>query len=107
MSTEGRLRADLIEWWETESKDWDNLVNESDSDGPDGVENLWSGIPEVDSKAVARASPIFKRHLGIPLKSRFIRPGGYESFEAALNDLVPKMMDLAAGTGIKRGNGHG
>ena len=98
MSTEMQLRADLLEWWRTESEDWDDLVAGSQEPEADAFENLWRRLPVVDSKAVARTSPIFKRHLGIPLRLRLIRPGGYDSFEAVLSDIVPKMVELARST---------
>ena len=49
-------------------------------------------MPTLDSKAVARSSPIFERHLGRPLDIRLIRPGGYQDIDHMLDDLVPAMM---------------
>jgi hypothetical protein len=81
-------------WWETESADWDLAVTsdnlaESDTD-------LWDDLPAVDSKTIARTSPIFERHLGIPLDVKLIRRGGYGSIQEAIDDLVPKMMAAAS-----------
>jgi hypothetical protein len=57
--------------------------------------DLWDGLPEVDSKAIARTSPIFERHLGIPLDVKLIRRGGYQTIEEVIVELVPKMIDAA------------
>lgn len=92
---EAQLRADLQSWWEQESGDWDALVNASESTDLPGGEDLWDDMPTVDSKAVARMSPIFERHIGIPLKTKLIRVGGYTAIEDVINDLVPQMVALA------------
>lgn len=93
----GDLADDIREFWRVESSDWDALV-EGDGDAPPllGDDDLWSDMPVVDSKAVARTSPIFKKHLGIPLDVKLIRPGGYSSIDEAIQDLEPKMRARAA-----------
>ncbi|MFM8979571.1 MAG: hypothetical protein ACKOSS_03815 [Planctomycetia bacterium] len=50
----------------------------------------------MDSKSVARTSPIFEKVLGVPLDINLIRPGGYRDIEDVINDLVPKMDKHAA-----------
>lgn len=84
----------LKEWWETESADWDALVA-----GPvpatDPAVDLWDDMPVVDSKAVARTSPLFEQHLGLPLDVKLIRAGGYKSIDEMIDHLVP-LMDEAA-----------
>lgn len=49
----------------------------------------------IDSKAVARTSPIFEEHMGRPLDISLIRPGGYDSVENMIRHLVPAMMDVS------------
>jgi hypothetical protein len=92
----GALADDLRSWWSREGQDWDAAVMGSDSRSLPGGDDLWDGMPNVDSKAIARSSPIFLRHLGIPLDVKLIRPGGYASIDDAIADLVPKMATLAA-----------
>ncbi len=85
------LAAEIKKWWEAESTDWDAAVTGTDLASLPGGADLWDDMPTVDSKAIARASPIFERHLGVPLDVKLIRHGGYASIEDAIADLVPKM----------------
>jgi len=85
------LLQELEEWWTRENQDWDAVVN--DAAASDG--DLWNGLPEVDSKAIARSSPIFEKHLGVPLDVKLIRRGGYTDFREMANELVPRMRQLA------------
>ena len=93
----GRLSSALREWSSQESADWDARVEDNsteavcDATDPD----LWESMPTIDSKAVARTSPIFEEHLGRPLDIRLIRPGGYDSVENMIRHLVPAMMDVS------------
>ena len=80
----------LRAWWGVECTDWDTAVSGGDPEMPGGTD-LWDCMPEVDSKAIARTSPIFERHLGVPLDVRLIRPGGYTIIDDAIADLVSKM----------------
>lgn len=91
------LANDLRSWWAQEGQDWDAAVMGTDSRSLPGGDDLWDDMPKVDSKAVARSSPIFVRHLGVPLDVKLIRPGGYASIDDAIADLVPKMASVAAG----------
>lgn len=88
------LEAELRDWLIKESEDFDQLVEEG-PEIPD--EDLWDNLPEIDSKTVARSSPIFKKHLGIPLNVKLIKSGGYDSVEEAIEELVPKMIAEARG----------
>jgi hypothetical protein len=91
----GAITAEIQAWWEAESTDWDAAVTATDPSALPGGADLWDDMPAVDSKTVARTSPIFERHLGIPLDVKLIRPGGYSSIEDATTDLVPKMIAAA------------
>lgn len=84
----------LKEWWETESTDWDALVTGA-VPATDPTIDLWDDMPVVDSKAVARASPLFEQHLGLPLDVKLIRAGGYKSIDEMIDYLV-LLMDEAA-----------
>jgi len=86
------LAANLKSWWEEECADWDALVEGEDIEELPGGADLWDCMPDVDSKAVARTSPIFERSLGIPLDVKLIRRGGYKSIDEFVADLVPKML---------------
>lgn len=90
----GLVVANLNAWWEQECGDWDTLVEGKSPDVLSGGEDLWNCMPVVDSKAVARTSPIFERHFGIPLDVKLIRRGGYKSFDEMVGDLVPKMLEI-------------
>lgn len=102
----GFLIADLYAWWEQECGDWDALVEGKSREALIGGEDLWNCMPDVDSKAVARTSPIFERYLGIPLDIKLIRRGGYKSIDEMVGDLVPKMLEIVkakrAGTNSNR-----
>jgi len=90
----GLLSAELNAWWAQECGDWDTLVEGKSGGVLLGGEDLWNSMPVVDSKAVARTSPIFERYFGIPLDVRLIRRGGYKSIDEMIEDLVPKMLEI-------------
>jgi len=89
------LEADLKAWWDSQNDDWDAIVSGT-KPMPLGGPDLWDRMPVVDSKVIARASPIFRRHLGISLDPTLIKKGGYRSFNEMIGDLVPKMIDKKA-----------
>jgi hypothetical protein len=82
-------------WLELESTDWDQLVTGPLADAPDADIDLWDDMPAIDSKAVARSSPLFKKFLGIELDVALIRAGGYKNIDECIDHLVP-LMDEAA-----------
>lgn len=92
-SASAALVAEIRAWWADESAGWDGQVAASGSPPLAGGVDLWNSMPLIDSKAVARSSPIFERHLGAPLDVRLIRSGGYASVDDLIADLVPKMED--------------
>ena len=91
---EAQLRNALRDWAIHETGGWDLQVEASRSGmvSDRGNSDLWDSMPELDSKAVARSSPIFERYLGRPLDIRLIRPGGYQSIDDMIDHLVPDMM---------------
>jgi hypothetical protein len=87
---EAKLRAALKKWWEDEAQDFDAAVA--------GTASVWEGMPEIDSKAVVKASPIIKQFTGGELDPRMIRRGGYASFDDLANDLLPKLREACSPT---------
>jgi hypothetical protein len=89
------LTNELCDWCKAREREWEQFVSESAKKTPAGTPGLWDKMPVIDSKAVAETSPIFERHLGIPLDPRLIRPGGYSSADDLVNELVPRMIAAA------------
>jgi hypothetical protein len=88
-SLEPQITNALGRWWEEEAQTFDAAIA--------GTGSVWEGLPEIDSKAVVKASPVIRRFLGIDLDPRLIRRGGYRSLEDLTNDLVPKLRARCAG----------
>jgi hypothetical protein len=82
---EAELRAELKKWWEDESESFDAAVA--------GTASVWDGMPEIDSKAVVKASPIIRKFTGADLDPKMIRKGGYSSLDDLVNDLLPKLRE--------------
>lgn len=97
------LQQSLRDWVEQEKGDWDALVEGVTADELPGGAQLWDSMPEIDSKAVARTSPIFERHLGVALDISLIRPGGYLGIEDLIHDLIPKMLQILDGDAKQEG----
>lgn len=97
-----QLTEAILEWWSEEGAEWDALV-ERNTVAPNEISDvdsdLWDSMPTIDSKTVARASPIFETHLGRPLAIRLIRPGGYDSIDHMIRHLVPAMMEESQARG--------
>ena len=55
---------------------------------PEG--DLWE-LPKVDSKTVVKLSPIVEEDTGMKIKTVWIRRGGYNSVEEAINDLMEQI----------------
>src|SRR3954454_453007 len=72
-------------WLELESTDWDQLVAGPLADALDADIDLWDDMPAIDSKAVARSSPLFKKFLGIELDVALIRAGGYKNIDDCID----------------------
>lgn len=90
ISPEEALIKDLETWWADEKETWDNSP---ETEPEDDESSVWDSMPTYDSKTVARSSPIFEKHLGIPLDVSLIRPGGYDTMEEMIRDLVPKALE--------------
>lgn len=82
---EAEIKKTLTEALETELQDCaiPDLGSDIDSD-------LWD-LPVVDSKTVAKLSPVVKELIGRRLDPSWIRKGGYESVTDAIEDLLEKI----------------
>lgn len=60
--------------------------NELQEEDPD----LWD-TPTVDSKAVMKLSPIVEGMTGRKIKPEWIKAGGYDSVEDAINDVIKQL----------------
>lgn len=78
-----QLRAALRTWWEDEAQSFDAAIA--------GTGAVWEGLPEIDSKAVVKASPVIRHFVGVDLDPRLIKRGGYPSFDALADDLLAKL----------------
>jgi hypothetical protein len=78
-----QLRDALQKWWDDESQSFDAAVA--------GTASVWEGMPEIDSKAVVKASPVVRQFTGADLDPSLIRKGGYASFDDLAKDLLPKL----------------
>ena len=75
----------LRKWWQDEAQSFDAAVA--------GTASVWEGMPEIDSKAVVKASPIVRKFIGCDLDPRLIKRGGYSSFNDFWADLGAKLRD--------------
>jgi hypothetical protein len=83
------IRSDLQTWYDDETTPVTAPPPTTPATAP-----VWQGMPEIDSKAVVKASPVIRRHLGIDLDPSLIRKGGYASFDDMTNDLLPKLRNI-------------
>ena|SRR5438093_374320 len=104
VATASELKDALYHWLQEACLDWDEAVNAEA--GKSGEVDLWDDMPVVDSKTVARTSPIFEKYLGIPLDVKLIRRGGYSSIDDVLADLLPKMEEHADSQGLTTPKDH-
>jgi hypothetical protein len=79
-----KLKKELTEALQKELQDCMLGLDDPDSD-------LWDDLPTVDSKTVAKLSPIVKGFLGRSLDPRWIQKGGYDSVESAVKDILDKL----------------
>jgi hypothetical protein len=82
------LISDLRHWYDEQK-----LNPEAPPSNP-ATAGAWSHLPDIDSKAVIKASPIIKKYLGVKLDPYLIRKGGYDSFDHLTRDLLPKLRNL-------------
>jgi hypothetical protein len=82
------LRAQLKAFWDDETNPATFTTLNVEALG-----DLWRDGPELDSKAVQNASPIVEELLGFKLTGKFLKRGGYESFDDLVTDLMPKLRE--------------
>lgn len=89
------LTSKLEKWFEDETASIDGTVVASAPAGTGG--SIVSKRPAIDSKRVVDATVITIEVLGIELPPEIIKPGGYESCEEMINDIVPKLAKVFTG----------
>ena len=104
VATLHRLRGELNEHWNEQQATWDSKVENVER--AQGELDLWDKIPNMDSKEVARMTPILEKYLGPVFDVKHIRPGGYEDVDDLIEDIVRKLTgtELPA-TYIAKANG--
>jgi len=86
------IRADLKKWWQ------DHQASLTPPPSNPATAAAWGNVPQVDSKTIARASPVVRKHLGIGIDPKLIRKGGYASFDEAIDDILPKLRSTCSDT---------
>lgn len=85
----------LRDWYVEEAEAIDaDIVNDAPS-GEGG--SIISKTPAIDSKRVLDASSVTKEILRIEIPPEIIKPGGYETCDEMLADLLPKLRDVYSG----------
>ena len=90
-----KLRAELEAWFREETASIDGAVV-ADAPAGSGGSIIGTG-PAIDSKRVVDATIITKQILDIELPPEIIKPGGYDSCDEMLADLVPKLQKVFIG----------
>lgn len=85
----------LKEWFEEEISGIDEAVQAAAPAGTGG--SIISMRPAIDSKRVLDATMVTEEVLGIELPPEIIKPGGYESCDAMITDIVPKLQKVFTG----------
>jgi hypothetical protein len=90
-----KLAAELVAWFDKETAAIDAAVDAKAPAGSGG--SIVSVSPAIDSKRVVDATIITEEILGIELPPEIIRPGGYDSCDAMLADIIPKLRQVYTG----------
>lgn len=85
----------LQKWFEEESEAIDGTIASAAPSGAGG--SIISARPAIDSKRIVDATLITEEVLGIELPPEIIKPGGYESCEAMIEHLVPRLEKVFIG----------
>jgi hypothetical protein len=89
------LIAGLEGWFATETASIDGSIEAKAPAGAGG--SIISVRAAIDSKRVVDATLITEEVLGIELPPEIIKPGGYDSCDAMIADLVPKLRAVFVG----------
>lgn len=79
------IKDDLIDALTVKLKEEIEL-SEFDTD----EDELW-GTPSVDSKTMIKLSPVVEEYTGKKINPKWLKPGGYETVEEAVGDLVEQL----------------
>lgn len=85
----------LKDWFEEETASIDGSVVSAAPSGSGG--SIISARPAIDSKRVVDATLVTEEVLGIELPPEIIKAGGYESCEAMLDHIVPRLERVFTG----------
>ena len=89
------LSAALKDWYKEEAEAIDTDIIDDAPSGTGG--SIISKTPAIDSKRVLDASSVTIEILDIEIPPEIIKPGGYDSCEEMLDDLLPKLRDVFSG----------
>lgn len=89
------LKTKLEKWFEEETASIDGAVASEAPAGPGG--SIMSKRPAIDSKRVVDATVITQEVIGIELPPQIIKPGGYDSCQEMVDDLVAKLEKVFTG----------
>src|SRR3954468_12986149 len=85
----------LKDWYEEGTAAIAGSVGSAAPSGSGG--SIISARPAIDSKRVVDATLITEAVLGIELPPEIIKAGGYESYEAMLDHIVPRLEKVFTG----------
>lgn len=89
-TTQEELEQALRDRWESRRETLEAIDGGGDSGGNN---DLARRIPEIDSKEVALMRPVFESHLDVDFDPKLVQPGGYDSIDSVIDDLVPKHIE--------------
>ena len=89
------LSKSLKDWYDEETAAIDGSIVSAAPSGSGG--SIISARPAIDSKRVVDATLITEEVLGIELPPEIIKAGGYESYEAMLDHIVPLLEKVFTG----------
>ena len=89
------LLKGLREWYDEETASIDGSVVSAAPSGSGG--SIITARPAIDSKRVVDATLITEEVLGIELPPEIIKAGGYDSCEAMLDHIVPRLERVFTG----------
>lgn len=83
------LVAELEAWFAKETESIDGTIEKAAPAGSGG--SIMGMRPAMDSKCVLDAAVVTKKLLGIEVPPEIIKPGGYNSCDEMIADIVPKL----------------
>lgn len=91
------LISDLKTWW-------NDQVGKDDPFAPSkpAAGTISDALPAVDSLATVTALIVIEKHIPCEAPPSLIRPGGYNSFDDLIQDMLPKLEELANKHGGKQ-----